>query len=251
MTRRTERRVPDPRPLTPDPVPSGREIIERVTTRSGEWQLQRRGGHYEIICNGVFLMATYNRESDRQLATLALQRLEGRELRVLVGGLGIGFTAQAVLEDARVGRLEVVEVEPLIGAWHQAHFGGLCGRPLDDPRTILIPSDLAALELEPGAYDAILLDTDNGPEWLARDENARLYSPLGMRRFLGALRERGVLGYWSAAQALGFEAMLRDAGALVEAIEVPEKIGPDRASTAWVYLATKGSQVSGVGGRDP
>lgn len=220
-----------------DSVPSGREVIERATTPSGEWQLQRRGGHYEIICNGVFLMATYNRESDRRLATLALQRLERQELRVLVGGLGIGFTAQAVLEDARVSRLEVVEIEPLIGAWHKTHFDGLCGRPLDDPRTVLIQTDLAALNLAPDTYDAILLDTDNGPDWLARDENARLYSTHGVRRFLGALRDRGVLGCWSAAASPGFLDVLREAGGQVEEFEVLETIAPDRTGTAWIYLA--------------
>ena len=70
-----------------DPVPSGREIIARVTTTTGDWQLQRRAGHYEIICNGVFLMASYNRESDRQLARLALNRVRRDDLTVLIGGI--------------------------------------------------------------------------------------------------------------------------------------------------------------------
>src|SRR5712692_4375478 len=97
-----------------DPMPSGRTVLDRVRTPVGEWQLQRRDDHYEIICNGVFLMASYNVASDRRLATLALARLAGDGLRILVGGLGIGFTAQAVLQDTRVATLEVVEIEPVI-----------------------------------------------------------------------------------------------------------------------------------------
>src|SRR5207247_8627064 len=93
-----------------DPVPSGREILERVTTATGEWQLQRTGSHYEIICNGVFLMASYNRDSDRALAALALRGIPRQGLRVLVGGLGVGYAAPAAPEDPRVARRGVAEV---------------------------------------------------------------------------------------------------------------------------------------------
>src|SRR2546422_880659 len=86
MTAKGKRSFPEPRPLPPDPVPSGREVIERVTTLTGEWQLQRAGPHFEIICNGVFLMASYNQPSDRALAALGLRRGIGEGLRVLGGG---------------------------------------------------------------------------------------------------------------------------------------------------------------------
>src|SRR2546426_8695155 len=112
-------------------MPSGREVIERVTTTTGEWQLQRAGSHFEIICNGVFLMASYNEASDRALAALALRRVIGEGLRVLVGGLGIEHTAQAGLEDPRVGRLEVVEIESAVEVWHRAHIAADSGRPLE------------------------------------------------------------------------------------------------------------------------
>lgn len=222
-----------------DQVPSGREVIERITTPTGEWQLQRTGSHYEIICNGVFLMASYNRASDRALAALALERAAGDRLRVLVGGLGIGFTAQAVLEDRRVGRLEVVEIEPVVVIWHRAHFATLCGRPLDDPRTELVEADLALVPLGARAYDAILLDTDNGPRWLIRDLNARLYTAEATRRFLHALTPRGVLAYWSAEPAPELAEALAGRGASVEVIEVEDQIAPGRPGTAWLYLATK------------
>lgn len=187
-----------PPPTAGEPaVPSGREVLARCHTATGDWQLQRRNGHYEIICNGVFLMAGYNGDSERRLAHAALAAARGRVLRVLVGGLGIGYTLQAVLEDPRVVRCDVVEIEPLIAAWHRDYFAPLCGRPLEDPRTRLIVADLYDLPLERGAYDAILLDTDNGPRWLARPENARLYEAPSMARLRAALRPRGRLVVWT------------------------------------------------------
>lgn len=228
---------PNPGPRTPNPVPSGREVIARLTTATGEWQLQRRSGHYEIICNGVFLMASYNRESDRQLARLALERLEGDALRVIVGGLGIGFTAQAVLEDGRVRQLDVVEVEPVITAWHRTYFASSCGQPLEDPRTHLIEQDLFDVPLASRSWDAILLDTDNGPDWLARDANARFYRADTVERFLTALTPRGVLAFWSAAPAPEFSERLADLAGRVEAVEVADEMAPGRASSAWIYLA--------------
>jgi spermidine synthase len=222
-----------------EPVPSGREIIERVTTATGEWQLQRRDSHFEIICNGLFLMASYNRESDRELAQLALERVSGDNLRVLVGGLGIGFTAQAALEDHRVAALDVVELEPIVVGWHRTFFADLCGRPLDDPRVRLIQGDLFNVPLDPGDYDALLLDTDNGPEWLARDVNQRIYEPSTVRRFFEALRPGGVVAFWSAERAPNFARVLREIASEVEEIEVPEMIAPERQGSAWIYLATR------------
>jgi spermidine synthase len=178
-------------------VPSGREVLARCLTATGDWQLQRREGHYEIICNGVFLMASYNGESERRLAHEALMAVRGSALRVLAGGLGIGYTVQAVLEDPRVARCDVVEVEPLVVAWHREHFAPLCGRPLLDPRAHLILGDLHDVPLPPGTYDAILLDTDNGPGWLARPENARLYRLEGLRRLRTALTPGGRLAVWT------------------------------------------------------
>ncbi len=219
-----------------EPVPSGREILDRVVTATGDWQLQRRGLHYELICSGVFLMASYNHASDRALATLALAQVMGAGLRVLVGGLGIGFTAQAALEDRRVQALDVVEVEPVVITWHHRHFAGLCGRPLDDPRTRLLVRDVCEVPLAPASYDAILLDTDNGPDWLARPVNARLYQPAMIGRFTGALSPRGVLAVWSANPAPEFARRLVEVGQRVEAIETADEVEDGRQFPAWVYL---------------
>ncbi len=220
-------------------VPSGREVIERVTTATGEWQLQRRDGHFEIICNGVFLMASYNRESDRELARLALQRVSGDELRVLVGGLGIGFTAQAALEDPRVTQVDVVEIEPMVVRWHRDYFAPLVGQPLNDPRTKLIEADLSDVPLPAGTFDALLLDTDNGPEWLAREANSRFYEIAGVTNFFRSLRTDGALAFWSGERVPNFARVLREIGGEVEEIEVPEMIAPERRASAWIYLVTR------------
>jgi len=219
-----------------DAVPSGREVVERAGRTTGDWQLQRRGAHYEIIANGTFLMATYNRASDEALATLTLARVQGEGLRVLVGGLGIGYTARAALDDPRVARCDVVEVEPLIVTWHQRYTSSHAGRPLDDPRAHLIVGDLGLLSLSPHAYDAILLDTDNGPDWLALQANARLYDAAGITRFLDLLRPGGIVAYWSASASPAFARRLRGL-AEVETVVVADEIAPGREGTAWVYLA--------------
>ncbi len=219
-----------------DPVPSGRVVVERVRTATGEWQLQRRGEHYEIIADGTFLMATYNRASDEALATLALARLTGDALRVLVGGLGIGYTVRAALDDPRVIRCDVVEIEPLIVSWYQRYISPHSRHPLDDPRGHLIVADLRSVPLPGVPYDAILLDTDNGPDWLALERNAGLYDAAGIARFLGLLGPRGVLAYWSASASPAFAQRL-SAHAEVDAIEVQDEIASGREGTAWVYLA--------------
>jgi len=222
-----------------DPVPSGREILERVTTATGDWQLQQRDGHYEIICNGVFLMASYNRESSRQLASLALTRVRGDRLRVLVGGLGIGYTAGAVLEDPRVMRLDLVEVEPVVVRWHREYFAALVGRPLNDPRTRLILADLSEVPLSQGAFDALLLDTDNYPERIVREQNSAIYDASGISGLFRALRPGGTMAFWAADRAPMLAARLRRAADAVEEIDVPDMVSPTRKGRAWIYMATR------------
>lgn len=219
-----------------DPVPSGREVVERVTTATGDWQLQRRDGHYEIICNGVFLMASYNRESSRRLARAALDRVKGDQLQVLVGGLGIGYTAGAALEDPRVGALDLVEIEPVVVRWHREYLAPLAGRPLDDPRTNLLMADLSDLVIAPGALDLMLLDTDNFPERIIREMNMVFYEASGIAEFLQGLRPGGVIAFWASDRSLELARALESVAGNVEEIEVPEMIAPDRGDRAWIYM---------------
>lgn len=190
--------------------------LAREETARGEVVLRRRetaeGPVYEIISNGVFLMASSNAFSARELARLGLESLRGREgLRVLVGGLGIGYTLQAALEQPGVARVEVVEVEPLVVEWARAYFGPLNGDALADERVTVVVSDLArCLETATAPYDALLLDIDNGPTWLVVEENAAVYSRAALARMRSLLSAGGVLAVWAAEACPDFLAALQE-----------------------------------------
>jgi len=184
-------------------------VIERVTTPRGELQLQRRGEHYEVISNGSFLMATYNGDSERAMIHLA-HGWNPHMVRVLVGGLGVGFTLRAALDAPGVAQVTVVEIEPKVAEWNRGPLAAVNGHALDDPRTHLVVDDLAHfLAGVPSPYDVIALDTDNGPDWTVFDQNDRLWSEAGLAHLDQWLAPGGVLAFWSANPAPGFEALLR------------------------------------------
>lgn len=220
---------------------SERTVLARESTPNGELQLQRRGDDvFEIIYNGVFLMASYNEPSARALAELALARLPATRtgLRVLVGGLGMGYTLASALSDPRVDRVDVVEIEPLIVRWNQEHLSVLAGTPLDDSRVHLFESDLAAfLEETPVSYDALLLDVDNGPGWLAIDRNERLYSLAGLERLKSRLMAGGVLAIWSADTSPEFLERLGQVLDIASAEPVTDCTPEGREIAATIYLA--------------
>jgi spermidine synthase len=188
-------------------LPSERVVLARHTTSSGEIQLQQRllpdgSLAFEIISDGVFLMASYNQVSERALAHHALGAVKtspGSELRVLVGGLGMGYTLRETL-DAGVGSVDVVEISPYIVEWNRTYFAPLNGDALADPHVRLIQDDLYTIlrtHATP-AYHAILLDVDNGPSWLAHPDNARLYTLEALERWSAILAPGGRLSVWSA-----------------------------------------------------
>lgn len=185
------------------------EVIERVRTERGELQLQRRGNAFEVISNGCFLMATYNGLSEKAMIDL------GRDWnptmsRVLVGGLGVGYTLRAALDTPGIEGVTVVEIEPKVAEWNRGVLADCNGHALDDPRTDLVVDDLAHfLDGPPRPYDLIALDTDNGPDWTVFDQNADLWSPAGLDRLERWLAPNGVLAFWSANPAPAFEALLR------------------------------------------
>lgn len=197
------------------------EVIERVATPRGELQLQRRGAAYEVIFNGSFLMATYNGESEG-----ALIRLAGRWVpnprRILVGGLGVGYTLRAALDCPGVERVTVVEIEPKVVEWNRTHLAPFHGWALADPRTELVVADLAAFLAHGAAdsYDLIALDTDNGPDWIVFAENAVLWGPVGLAHLSRLLAPGGVLAFWSASASPEFAALLQSRYREVLAIPV-------------------------------
>ncbi len=213
----------------------------RESTPHGELQLQRRGDRvFEIIYNGVFLMASYNEPSARALAELALALLPATRanLRILVGGLGMGYTLASTLDDPRVDRVDVVEIERLVIDWNRQYLSVLAGAPLEEPRTHLYETDLVTfLSDTHEAYDALLLDVDNGPGWLAIDSNHRLYGWAGLECLKARLAAGGVLGIWSADTSPDFLKRLTTVFGHASAERVIDHTPEGREIEATIYLA--------------
>jgi spermidine synthase len=217
-----------------DPLGGDAVVVERVVTPRGELALRRVGMHHEIIHNGVFLMDTRNGASERLLVRAALAACRRPRVRVLLGGLGVGFSLDEALRHPAVTEVAVVEVEEAIIRWHATHFGPHARTALEDPRTRVVNADLTAW-LADGAdrFDAICLDVDNGPDWTVTAGNAVLYTGEGLSLLRRRLVPGGVLAVWSAMAAPAFEAALRHhfAGVQVHLVEVP------RGDPDHVYVA--------------
>ncbi|MFI0408842.1 spermidine synthase [Actinomadura sp. 3N508] len=218
-------------------------VIERADGAGGELVLRRAGTDYEIISNGVFLMDTRNGESERLLVRAALDRpatdRPARPARVLIGGLGVGFSLAEALTLPGVAHVTVVEREPAVIAWHRTALRPWSRGALEDPRVTVQNADLLDVLTTPpppgpnGRYDALCLDIDNGPDWTVTPGNARLYAPTGLDLLTAHLTPRGTLAVWSANAAPAFETLLRNRFADVRARTVPVPRGePDV-----IYLA--------------
>jgi spermidine synthase len=181
--------------------------------------LTRRGNEYVIHADGKSLMSSRMHGSEEALAAFACRGLASREApRVLVGGLGMGFTLRATLDllpaDASV---VVAELVPAVAAWNRGPLGPLAGHPRADRRVRLEPGDVAdTLRASRAAFDAVLLDVDNGPRAFTTDDNAGLYDERGLTAIHAALAPGGTLAVWSAWDDRKFEHRLRHAGFEVE-----------------------------------
>jgi spermidine synthase len=183
------------------------ETVGRAESSAGEVLLRTRGTVTELIVGGVFVMDTVDVSTEVELARAALAG-HRRPARVLVGGLGLGFTAAAVLADSRVGEVRVVEIAEPLSRW--AEEGLLPAPGLADERLTVEVGDVrTVLEATAGAWDVVLLDVDNGPGFLVRPENTDLYAPAGLRRAVAALAPGGVLAIWSSHRADDLSAALR------------------------------------------
>jgi spermidine synthase len=223
-------------------------VIERATTPQGELQLQqwlRPAGEkpvYEIIFNGIFLMASYNERSEKALAALAIEPLESVRdgLRVLIGGLGMGHTLRAALDFEDVQVVEVVEIEEYIIRWARGIFSGLNGRACFDPRVGLIEMDLGEyLYRTDKGYDAIILDVDNGPTWLSLESNRRLYERQALIRIRDLLSSGGVFTVWAAERSASFERRLEEVFERAETITVEDSDIRGQSTDYIIYRAQR------------
>jgi spermidine synthase len=214
--------------MEPAPV-----TVQRVTTDRGELVLRSRGGHYELISNGTFLMDTRNGESERLLVRAALAASPQCSPRLLIGGLGVGFSL-AEAARSRAGEIVVVEIEPAVVAWHRTWLRPYSEGALDDPRVRVITADLAQwLTATTERFEVICLDVDNGPDWTVFEANAELYGGAGLTLLRSHLTAGGTLAVWSAAASPGFAAALTRAVGPTRTmpVEVP------RGEPDVVYLA--------------
>lgn len=209
----------------------------RIPGEGGEVSLHRRGGDFSIRVDGAELMNSRSHGSEEAMATLACAGIASCPCpRVLIGGLGMGYTLAAAL--ARLdgeSRVEVAELVPAVVAWNRGPLAALAGHPLADCRVTLRQEDVARiLREEQGAYDAILLDVDNGPRALTRRDNRRLYSRVGLENAFAALRPRGVFALWSAGPDRAFAGLLRRAGFAVDERQVRARGPGGGYHTIWI-----------------
>jgi spermidine synthase len=203
-----------------------------IVEEHGELALRRHGSDFEVILNGVFLMSTDGGASERVLVQRALAEAADPR-RMLLGGLGVGYSLRAALDDPRVERVTVVELHEPVIRWNGTHFAPFNGHALADRRVQVLRADV--VDFEPDApCGAVCLDVDNGPGWLAHERNARLYDAEGLARLRGWLAPGGVLAVWSAQAEPGFPERLAAVFGAAGVERVPVPRGDD-----FVYWAVR------------
>lgn len=215
-----------------------------IPANGGELRLYRRGEEYSImIAGGGELMNSRMHGSEDALAELGCRHLAGEPRpRVLIGGLGMGFTLAAALKQLGAeAEVLVAELVPAVVQWNRDYLGEFAGQPLADPRSTVSVGDVAALiKKEHSAFDAILLDVDNGPEGLTHHENDWLYGTRGLLAAYQALRPAGVLAVWSAGPEHRFTERLRQTGFMVEEHRVRAH-GGGKGARHTIWLARRGA----------
>jgi spermidine synthase len=207
----------------------------------GELRLLRRGGEFSIRSGRYELMNSRVRGSEEALAAIACERIRSRERpRILIGGLGMGFTLRAALAALGPGaRIVVAELVPAVLGWARGPMRELFGTSLTDPRLDIREADVGRLiRSGPSAYDAILLDVDNGPAGLTRKANDALYGLEGLSAARATLRPGGVLGVWSSGPDANFTRRLRKASFGVDEVRVRAN-GSRGGARQVIWIATR------------
>ena len=219
------------------------EEIDRavIPGHEGEVRLLRRGSEFSIRTTDAELMNSRVHGSEDALAELVLNRIVRKSgLRILIGGLDMGFTLAAALGLSRPDtRISVSELIPAVVGWNREHLGHLAGMPLDDPRVSVLQEDVAeTIGKQKYAWDAILLDVDNGPAGLTRKANDRLYGRSGLREAWIALRPGGYLAVWSSGADEAFTRRLKQSGFKTETVTVRAR-KPGKGARHTIWLARK------------
>ena len=216
------------------------ETLGWVRTRdSRHLVLYRREEDYQIRLDGLELMTSRAFGSEAAMAELVRLRLgDVAAPRILVGGLGMGFTLRAALDHFPASAIvEVAEIFPEVVAWNRGPLAHLASRPLEDARVRVHETDVFEV-LGEGNYDGILLDVDNGPSPFTLDSNADLYSDSGIELLVESLTPAGALAVWSSDDAPNFERRLRRVGLAVRRERVPAK-GEAGGPPHTIYLARR------------
>lgn len=219
------------------------EKIDRaeVSGNEGEVTLLKRGTEFSIRTAGTELMNSRLHGSECALAELTCSRIKRKSgMRILIGGLGMGYTLAAALEQSEPDTLITIsELIPAVVRWNREYLGHLAGMPLDDPRVSVEEEDVAeTIRKRKSTWDAILLDVDNGPEGLTRKANNRLYGRSGLKTSFSALRSGGILAVWSSGADEAFTLRLKQCGFQTETITVPAR-KPGKGGRHTIWLAGK------------
>lgn len=211
----------------------------RTPDGAQELRLKRRGGEFSIMLGTNELMNSRLSGSEEALARLSCERIAGRmPPTILIGGLGMGFTLRAAL--AALGgnsAVTVAELVPEVVAWARGPMAEIFGSCLDDPRVTIRETDVAQLiRAQAAAWDAILLDVDNGPEGIVYKGNDALYGASGLAAALTSLKPGGVLAVWSQGPDRGFTRRLKQAGFVVE--EINTRAHGKRGARHVIWIAT-------------
>lgn len=213
------------------PVPGGRK----------ELRLKQRGKEFVIMLDKQELMSSYLSVTEQALAAFGCDSIKMREKpRVLIGGLGMGFTLHATLKIlGDKAEIIVAELVPAVVTWARGPLAHLFNGSLDDPRVAIREIDVGKLiRGKKSAYDAILLDVDNGPDGLTRSANDALYDMAGLAAAHQALRKGGVLAVWSSTPDAKFTSRLKKSGFVVK--EFPLRAnGPHGGAKHFIWTATK------------
>jgi spermidine synthase len=220
------------------------KLIDTADVPGGGEQLRlmQRGKEFSIKLGQNELMSSRLYGSEEALATLSCSRIKAHLApRLLIGGLGMGFTLRAALKVlGPQARITVAELVPAVIAWARGPMAELSGASLADPRVDIREADVAQMiAAGRGAYDAILLDVDNGPQGLTRTSNDALYDQQGLRAAFAALSPGGVLAVWSSHPADHFAPQLRKAGLAVEEIKIRATGAGGRGARHVIWIATR------------